>query len=74
MEWSKKTHQNLKTTSGNTTQRHIVTFQNTCNLNNSTVETLNLVFIAFFLDFLTLEDGNDRLSRNASTELALYAA
>jgi hypothetical protein len=27
---------------------------------------------AFFLDFLTLEDRTDRLSRNVSTELPLY--
>ena len=26
------------------------------------------------LDFLTLEDGTDRLSRNVGTELSLYAA
>jgi hypothetical protein len=28
---------------------------------------------AFFLDFLTLEDGIDRLSFNVSKELALHA-
>jgi hypothetical protein len=28
----------------------------------------------FFLDFLTLEDGTDRLTRNVDTELPLYAA
>ena len=28
----------------------------------------------FFLDFLTLEDGTDKLSRNVSTELPLNAA
>lgn len=28
---------------------------------------------AFFLDFFTLEDGTDRLSRNTGTELALNA-
>ena len=28
---------------------------------------------AFFLDFLTLEDGTDRLSQNSSKELALHA-
>ena len=27
-----------------------------------------------FLDFLTLEDGTDKLSRNVGTELPLYAA
>jgi hypothetical protein len=27
-----------------------------------------------FLDFLTLEDGTDRLSRNVGQELPLYAA
>ena len=29
---------------------------------------------AFLLDFLTLEDGTDRLSRNVSTEVRLNAA
>jgi hypothetical protein len=29
---------------------------------------------AFFLDFLTLEDGTDTLSRNVGTELPLNAA
>jgi hypothetical protein len=33
-----------------------------------------LGFFFFFLDFLTLEDGTDRLSRNISKELPLYAA
>jgi len=28
----------------------------------------------FFLDFLNLEDGTDRLTRNVGTELPLYAA
>jgi hypothetical protein len=30
--------------------------------------------MSFFLDFLTLEDGTDRLSRNVGTELQLNAA
>jgi hypothetical protein len=29
---------------------------------------------ALFLDFLTAEDGKDRLFRNVATELRLYAA
>jgi hypothetical protein len=29
---------------------------------------------AALLEFLTLEDENDRLSRNVGTELSLYAA
>jgi len=28
----------------------------------------------YFLDFLTLEDGNDRLLRNVGEELSLYAS
>jgi len=31
------------------------------------------VLLAFFLVFLTLEDGTDRLSRNVFTELRLFA-
>ena len=31
------------------------------------------MLLAFLLDFLTLEDGTDRLSRNVCTELPLFA-
>jgi len=30
--------------------------------------------LCHFLDFLTLEDGTDRLTRNVGKELPLYAA
>jgi len=36
-------------------------------------QCLNQLFFLDFLVFLTLEDGADRLSRNVSRELTLYA-
>ena len=37
-------------------------------------DNLSVPIIIFFLDFLTLEDGTHRLTRNVGTELPLSAA
>jgi hypothetical protein len=51
---------------------YVPTFRNSLSVPSSRV--MNSKKKTFFLDFITLEDGSDKLSRNVGTELPLNAA